>query len=68
MKTLEIKKLKPEEIEHKIIESTEELDTLRFKVAKGEEKNNQVIRKTRRTIARFHTVLGELKGETNDSN
>jgi len=68
MKISEIKELKVEDIQTKIEESSDELDTLRFKVAKGEETNNQVIRKTRRTIARLHTVLAELKGESSDNN
>jgi large subunit ribosomal protein L29 len=64
MKTKEIRDLSTEEIRTKLNDAREELMKLRFQQATGELTDFTRLRYTRRTIARFNTILREREIET----
>lgn len=59
MKAAEIRELSTEEIVNRLDESREELMNLRFQQATGELVDYTRLRQTRRSIARFQTILNE---------
>lgn len=59
MKTSEIRKLTTDEIRKRLDDAREEVMRLRFRQATGELTDTSQLRLTRRTIARFMTVLDE---------
>jgi len=63
MKAAEIRKLSTEEIANRLDESREELMNLRFQQATGELVDYTRLRQTRRSIARFQTILNERARE-----
>jgi large subunit ribosomal protein L29 len=67
MEVKDIRKLKIEDIDAKISESEKELVDLNMQKAAGEIKDVSLISKTRKTIARLNTILGEQKGVSNDN-
>ena len=62
MKTSEIRKMKTEEINKKIVELKSELFDLRMKQATGNLDKPHKINELRKTIARLKTVLNEKDG------
>ena len=63
MKTSEIRKLSPEEIEAKLMDARENAMRLRFRHATGELTDYTQIRSARRLIAQYLTVLREYEME-----
>jgi large subunit ribosomal protein L29 len=63
MKSAEIRVLSTEEIRTKMSDAQEELMKLRFQQATGELTDFTRLRYTRRTIARFNTILREREIE-----
>ena len=63
MKTAEIRKLATDEIEARLTEAREELMHLRFQKTTGELVDTTALRRTRRLIARYLTVLRERELE-----
>ena len=63
MKAAEIRKLSTEEIEARLNEAREELMHLRFQKTTGELVDTNALRRTRRLIARFLTILRERELE-----
>ena len=63
MKTSEIRKLTPEEIEAKLMDARENAMRLRFRQATGELTDYTQIRAARRLIAQYLTVLREYELE-----
>lgn len=61
MKTTDIRDLTTEEIRKRLDDAREEMMRLRFRQATGELTDTSQIRITRRTIARFVTVLDQRK-------
>ena len=61
MKTSEIKLLSMGEIETKLTDARQELMNLRFQVITGQLTDTSRLKKTRRQIAVFETVLHELE-------
>ncbi len=61
MKASEIRELTIEDIEEKIGDAREELMNLRFQLATGELTDFNRISSLRREIARFMTILNEVK-------
>lgn len=61
MKTTEIRDLTTDEIRKRLDDAREEMMRLRFRQATGELTDTSQIRLTRRTIARFVTVLDQRK-------
>jgi large subunit ribosomal protein L29 len=59
MKAAEIRELSTEEIINRLDEAREELMNLRFQQATGELVDYTRLRQTRRSIARFQTILNE---------
>lgn len=59
MKTHEIRDLTTDEIRKRLDDAREEIMRLRFRQATGELTDTSQIRLTRRTIARFVTILDE---------
>lgn len=59
MKTNEIRELTSDEIKKRLDDAREEIMRLRFRQATGELTDTSQIRLTRRTIARFVTILDE---------
>jgi large subunit ribosomal protein L29 len=59
MKAAEVRELSTEEIVNRLDESREELMNLRFQQATGELVDYTRLRQTRRSIARFQTILNE---------
>lgn len=59
MKPADIRKMKTEEIESKIVELKAELFNLRFQLAVGQLENTARISKVKRTIAQMKTIIGE---------
>ncbi len=62
MKTSEIRKMKTEEINKKIVELKSELFDLRMKQATGNLDKPHKINELRKTVARLKTVLNEKDG------
>ena len=67
MKTSEIRKLTPEEIEAKLMDARENAMRLRFRQATGELTDYTQIRAARRLIAQYLTVLREYELERHDA-
>ena len=61
MKPSEIRDLKTEEIESKLVDAREELMNLRFQQVSGQLTDTSRLRVIRRDIARYMTLLGERK-------
>jgi large subunit ribosomal protein L29 len=59
MKTVDIRELTTDEIRKRLEDAREEMMRLRFRQATGELTDTSQIRITRRTIARFVTVLDQ---------
>jgi large subunit ribosomal protein L29 len=59
MKAEEIRLLSVEEIASKVIDARQELMNLRFQTVTGQLTDTSRLNKTRRTIARFETILRE---------
>ncbi len=59
MKPAEIRKLSDQEIEARLAEAREELMHLRFQKVSGELTDITALRRTRRLIARYLTILRE---------
>jgi len=63
MKAAEIRKLSTEEIEARLDEARHELMNLRFQKVTGELVDTSALRRTRRLIARYLTILRERELE-----
>ncbi|HEY4718481.1 MAG TPA: 50S ribosomal protein L29 [Anaerolineales bacterium] len=63
MKTEEIRKLTVEAIEHELDDAREKLMRMRFQIATGELKDQNLPRMTRKDIARLMTILREKRAE-----
>ncbi len=63
MKAAEIRKLSTEEIEARLDEARHELMNLRFQKVTGELVDTNAVRRTRRLIARYLTILRERELE-----
>ena len=63
MKAAEIRKLSTEEIEARLADAREELMRLRFRKTTGELVDTTALRRTRRLIARYLTILRERELE-----
>ena len=63
MKSAEIRKLSTDQIHSRLDETREELMKLRFQQATGELVDYTRLRETRRSIARFETILNERQRE-----
>ena len=63
MKTEEIRKLTIDKIEEEIEDAREKLMRMRFQIATGELKDQNLPRTTRREIARLLTVLRAKRAE-----
>ena len=61
MKTSEVKLLSMSEIETKLTDARQELMNLRFQIITGQLTDTSRLKKTRRQIAVFETVLRELQ-------
>lgn len=61
MKTSEMRLLTDEELKNKLMDSRQELMNLRFQVITGQQTDTSLLRKTRRTISTFETILQERK-------
>lgn len=59
MKPSEIRDLKTEEIESKMMDARQELMNLRFQQVSGQLTDTSRLRSIRRNIARYMTLLGE---------
>lgn len=67
MKTSEMRLLSDEELKNKLMDSRQELMNLRFQVITGQQTDTSLLRKTRRTISTFETILQERKtGKTQE--
>ncbi|WP_425164658.1 LSU ribosomal protein L29p (L35e) [Candidatus Phytoplasma asteris] len=64
MKTQEILKLNPEELENKVDKLKQELFDLRFQLALGKLTNTAKIKKLKKTIARIKTTLTQKNNQT----
>jgi large subunit ribosomal protein L29 len=60
MKTSEVKLLSIGEIETKLVDARQELMNLRFQVITGQLTDTSRLKKTRRQIAVYETVINEL--------
>jgi large subunit ribosomal protein L29 len=63
MKADEIRDLSIEEIEERLDDAREELMRLRFQTVTGELTDTNRLRITRRLIARYITILNEMRAE-----
>lgn len=63
MKVADIRKMSPDDLRERLDESREELMKLRFQQATGELVDYNRLRTTRRSIARFLTVMQERDQE-----
>jgi large subunit ribosomal protein L29 len=63
MKSSEIRDLKMEEIESKLVDAREELMNLRFQQVSGQLTDTSRLRILRRDIARMMTIIGERHAE-----
>lgn len=61
MKANDIRNLTDDQIISKVVEMKKELFDLRFQQATGNLEKTSKIRETRKTIARFKTILNERK-------
>jgi large subunit ribosomal protein L29 len=61
MKTAEIRLLTDEELKNKLMDSRQELMNIRFQVITGQQTDTSLLKKTRRTIATYETILQERK-------
>jgi large subunit ribosomal protein L29 len=61
MKPVDIRKLSPDEISARLMDSREELMRLRFQFATGELTDHTRLSLARRNIARFLTILNEIE-------
>ncbi len=59
MKAVEIRKLKTNDLEKRIVELKAELFNLRFQLAVGQLENTARIGQVRKTIAQMKTIIGE---------
>ena len=59
MKAKEIRDMSPDERGHKLADLRQELFNLRFQHGIGQLENPQKLKKTKRDIARLHTIIGE---------
>ncbi len=64
MKTQEILKLNPEELENKVDKLKQELFDLRFQLALGKLTNTAKIKNLKKTIARIKTILTQKSNQT----
>jgi large subunit ribosomal protein L29 len=63
MKAEEIRKLSVEKIEEQLDDAREKLMRMRFQIATGELKDQNLPRLTRRDIARMETILRDKRAE-----
>jgi len=61
MKPDELRKLSPEELRKKQVESTKELFNLKFQLHTGRLENTSRLKSIRKDIARVNTILTESK-------
>lgn len=61
MKPEELRKLSPEELRKKQVESTKELFNLKFQLHTGRLENTSRLKSIRKDIARVNTILTESK-------
>lgn len=61
MKLSEIRLLTDDELKSKLMDTRQELMNLRFQVITGQQTDTSLLKSTRRTIARFETILQERK-------
>lgn len=61
MKIQDIRKKSDEELGKTLLELREQVQTLRFKIASKEVKNNQQLKFVKKDIARIATILKERK-------
>jgi large subunit ribosomal protein L29 len=67
LKTSEMRLLSDEELKNKLMDSRQELMNLRFQVITGQQTDTSLLRKTRRSISTFETILQERKtGKTQE--
>jgi len=59
MKVSEIRNMSPEERQHKLTDLRQELFNLRFQHGIGQLENPQKLKRTKRDIAKLHTVIRE---------
>ncbi|MBI4049872.1 MAG: 50S ribosomal protein L29 [Candidatus Doudnabacteria bacterium] len=59
MKSSEIRKKSKADLERQLLDLREQARDLRFKIGSREIKNHQLLRKTRKDIARILTILKE---------
>ena len=64
MKVSELRKLKSEELEAKVVESKKELLNLRIKNATGSLDKHSKIKELRKDVARMLTILKERENST----
>ncbi|HET9071077.1 MAG TPA: 50S ribosomal protein L29 [Acidimicrobiales bacterium] len=62
-KPAELRDLNPDELEAKLVESREELFTLRFQLATGKQDNSSRMSQVRKDIARILTIQREREIE-----
>ena len=62
MKTAELRKLSPADLEAKLVSSREALMNLRFKHATGQLEKTASLPNTKREVAQILTILQEKKG------
>ncbi len=63
MKTAEIRLLSVEELHNKLADTRQELMNLRFQIVTGQLTDTSRLKKTRRLIAQFETILHEKQQE-----
>ncbi|NTW08228.1 MAG: 50S ribosomal protein L29 [Anaerolineaceae bacterium] len=61
MKISEMRLLSDEELKSKLMDSRQELMNLRFQVITGQQTDTSLLKKTRRIIATFETILQERR-------
>ena len=64
MKAEELRTLGSEEMQHKLTELKHELFNLRFQHEVGQLENPGKMKQTKKDIARIHTVLNEMAGNS----
>ncbi len=61
MKISEMRLLSDDELKSKLMDSRQELMNLRFQVITGQQTDTSLLKKTRRIIATFETILQERR-------
>ena len=65
MKTAELRKRDPKELQKSAMDLTKKLSDLRFKFSANQLKNVKEIHNTKKEIARILTIINELNSKTN---